>query len=191
MFTFFIIFMFLNNNIFRILVVIAIIIFFTWFQYYNNYIIDKEKTEVSLINYTKNEKSSEESLVYNVFESYINWWKNCDIELAYKIISEKSKEIVHFTCQNYKSEVICYESKDMNVKIKDNKAIIYRVPFSHKVENPVFFIKEDWGRKIEFSKMAFWMTMLWSTCDSWWWWRNQELAQEFCSYFEKWECPDS
>lgn len=139
---------------------------------------------------TDNLMTTDEIEIREIFERYIEGSKNCDIDGAYELISEASKEIVHFTCQNYLAETKCYENQSMAVRTKENIWVIYRTPFSHMVENPVFFIKENGIWKIAFNKMAFGMAMSGSSCDSGWNWINEKLPKEFCSHFPEWECPD-
>jgi hypothetical protein len=128
--------------------------------------------------------------IRKVFEQYIAGGAICDIDGAYELISEASKDIVHFTCQNYQAETRCYENRDMAVRVTGDTGVIYRVPFSHQVENPVFFVRENGEWKIAFSKMAFGMAMSGSTCDSGWSWTNEKLPAEFRGYFPEGECPD-
>ncbi|MFH2027833.1 MAG: hypothetical protein ABIJ08_01725 [Nanoarchaeota archaeon] len=137
------------------------------------------------INYEKKEDSIK---VIRVFEDYIFAGENCNIELAENLISKKSKEIIHFTCENFKAEVECYKNIEYEIKTKDNTAMLYLTPFSHNVENPFFFIKEESKWKIDFYKMANGIAMKGNSCNSGWNWKNDKIKKEFCSYFD--ECPE-
>ena len=74
---------------------------------------------------------------------------------------------------------------------KPEIAVVYLTPFSHGIENPFFFSKENGEWKLDLYRMAFGMAMGGSTCHSGWGWTSQELADEFCSYFPEGECPDN
>ncbi len=125
-----------------------------------------------------------------VFNAYLQAEENCDIELANSIITEKSKEIMHYTCSNMAEERKCHVNKTYKVLIKGDTAIIHFDDFSHKTGWPFFFAKENGEWKIDFYKMANGITMGGSGCDTGWGWRNDEIKQEFCSYFKEGECPE-
>ncbi len=134
--------------------------------------------------------SDEEAKVEKVYLSYLSAGEKCDISLTESIVTERTKEIVHYTCSNMANEVKCYIGRDYEVKVKDNVAVIYLIPFNHKIENPFFFTKEDGSWKVDLYKMSNGLVMSGSTCDSGWGWRSQELADEFCNYFEEGQCLD-
>lgn len=134
--------------------------------------------------------TGEEEAIEKVYSSYLKAGKDCDIDLAYSIITEKSKEIIHYTCSNLENETKCYRGRDYEIIINGDDAVLYLTPFSHQIENPFFFSKENGEWKLNFYKMWAGLVMAGSTCNSGWGWRNQELADEFCDYFEEGQCPD-
>lgn len=170
----------------KIIIGIVIVILIAVAVYYI-FINPKDRNTSFLAN---PEYFSDEEAVTSVYKSYIEAGQNCDIDLANSIITEKSKEIIHYTCSNLKNETKCYIGRDYEIRINGDNAVLYLTPFNHKVENPFFFSKENGEWKINFYKMWSGLYMAGSTCDSGWGWRNQELADEFCSYFEPGECPD-
>ncbi|OYT54950.1 MAG: hypothetical protein B6U72_01105 [Candidatus Altiarchaeales archaeon ex4484_2] len=134
--------------------------------------------------------TNEKEKIINLFNTYLNAGKNCDINLSKSIITEKSKEIVHYTCSNMADEVKCYAGRDFEIHTKQDTAVLYLTPYSHKIENPIFFTKENSEWRIDLYKMSNGLIMVGSTCDSGWGWRDLRLRDEFCSYFPEGECPD-
>ncbi len=125
-----------------------------------------------------------------VFNTYLTAEEKCDINLANSVITEKSKEIMHYTCSNMADERKCHINKTFKVLTKGDTAIIHFDDFSHKTGWPFFFAKENGEWKIDFYKMAFGIAMGGSGCDTGWGWRNEEIKNEFCSYFKEGECPE-
>ena len=70
------------------------------------------------------------------------------------------------------------------------KAIMHFNSFSKKEGWPFFFAKENGEWKIDFNKMSFGIAMGGGGCDTGWSWRNDEIVEEFCGYFEEGECPE-
>ena len=132
----------------------------------------------------------EEEEIENVFNIYLNAGENCDIGLANSVITEKSKEIVRYTCSNMANEVKCYTGRNFEILAKQDIAVLYLIPFSYQIENPIFFIKENGEWKIDLYKMSNGLAMGGSSCDTGWGWRNDEIAEEFCGYFKEGECPE-
>lgn len=124
------------------------------------------------------------------FNAYLRAEEKCNIDLANSIITEKSKEIMHYTCSNMAAERQCHVNKTYKALTKGNTAIIHFDDFSHKTGWPFFFAKENGEWKIDFYKMANGITMGGSGCDTGWGWRNDEIKQEFCSYFKESQCPE-
>ena len=128
-----------------------------------------------------------------VFNAFLEAEKNCDIDLANSVLTEKSKEIMHYTCSNMIAEYECYKDvtdNDYEIYVKNDKAILHFNSFSHKEGWPFFFTKENGEWKIDFYKMAFGISMGGSGCATGWGWRSEEMVEEFCSYFKKGECPE-
>lgn len=125
-----------------------------------------------------------------VFNVYLRAEENCDINLANSLITKKSKEIIHYTCSNMADERKCLLNRTYKVLVKDDTAIIHFDDFSHKTGWPFFFAEENGEWKIDFYKMAHGITMGGSGCDTGWGWRNDEIKNEFCSYFKEGECPE-
>jgi len=152
-------------------------------NYYSNEFTIGEIQEVSLII----------DKIESVFNSFLLAEKNCDIELANSVLTEKSKEVMHYTCSNMSAEYECYKSitdDDFEIYAKSDKAILHFNSFSNKEGWPFFFAKEDGDWKIDFHKMAFGITMGGSGCATGWGWRNEEIVEEFCGFFEDGECPE-
>lgn len=143
---------------------------------------ETKKNEICLIE--ENEK------VRALFNSYISAGKSCNIDLANSLITEKSKEIVRYTCSNMANEIKCYEGRGYEIKVKGDNAILYLTPYSRKIENPFFFTKKNGEWKIDLYKMSNGLVMSGSTCDSGWGWRDLKLQEEFCSFFPDGQCPD-
>ena len=138
------------------------------------------------------EKTDKEK-IENVFMTLLEAEKNCDINLANSVLIEKSKEIMHHTCSNMAAEYKCYKDvtgNDYEIYVENNKAILHFDSFSHKEGWPFFFAKENGEWKIDFHKMALGITMGGSGCATGWGWRNDEIVEEFCGYFEQGECPE-
>ncbi|MCK5123272.1 MAG: hypothetical protein KAQ87_03960 [Candidatus Pacebacteria bacterium] len=135
-------------------------------------------------------KKTDTEKIEDVFMMRLEAQKNCDIELSNSIITEKSKEIIHSTCSNMANERKCYVRKDFKILAKSDTAILYFSPFNHKTGWPFFFAKEDGKWKIDMHKMAFGITMGGSGCATGWSWRDDEIVEEFCGYFEEGECPE-
>lgn len=133
---------------------------------------------------------TDEGQIESIYLAYLKAGQDCDIDEAFSMITEKSKEIIHYTCSNLKNETKCYIGRDHEIKINGDNAVLYLTTFNHKIENPFFFSKENGEWKFNFYKMWAGLVMAGSTCDSGWGWRNNELRQEFCEYFEEGECPD-
>lgn len=138
-----------------------------------------------------NNISTDEQKIKTIFETYLSAEENCNINLANSIITEKSKEIMHYTCSNMAEERKCHINKAYKVLIRGDAAIIYFNDFSRKANWPFFFSKENSEWKIDFYKMAYGIAMGGNGCDADWDWRDQEIKEEFCGYFQKGECPDN
>lgn len=135
--------------------------------------------------------TTEEAEVEQVYLNYLKAGKNCDMDLAYSIITEQSKEIVHFTCSNMANETKCYRDREYEIRVKGDNAVVYLSPFSYNLENPFFLSKENGEWKLNLYKMWAGLVMMGSICDSGWSWRNLELREEFCSYeIEGSKCSD-
>ena len=137
--------------------------------------------------------TDEEEKIESVFNTFLLAEKICDIDLANYIITEKSKEIMHYTCANMATEYECYKNitgDDYKIYAKNDKAILHFDSFSNKEGWPFFFAKEEGEWKIDFHKMAFGISMGGGGCATGWGWRNDEIVEEFCSYFETGKCPD-
>ena len=148
--------------------------------------------EVNLIT-NKTEHQTDEEKIESVFSTLLLAEKNCDIDLENSVITEKSKEIIHPTCSNMAAEYECYKNitkDDYEIYIKNDKAILHFYSFSNKEGWPFFFAKEKDEWKIDFHKMAFGIAMGGSGCATGWGWRNDEIVEEFCGYFEEGECPE-
>ena len=131
--------------------------------------------------------------IENIFMMFLKAEKNCDINLANSILTKRSKEIMHYTCSNMAAEYKCYKDitdNDYAIYIKDNKAILHFNSFGHKEGWPFFFEKENGEWKIDFHKMAFGISMGGGGCATGWGWRNEEIVEEFCSYFKEGKCPE-
>ena len=161
-----------------LVIIIAIVVYSIWGTHDNTF------PEIST------GYSGEEAKVEKVYLTYLSAGEKCDIPLTESIVTERTKEIVHYTCQNMADEVKCYVGRNFEVRVKDDTAVVYLIPFSHKIENPFFFAKENGEWKIDLYKMSNGLVMGGSTCDSGWGWRNEELADEFCNYFEEGKCSD-
>lgn len=135
--------------------------------------------------------TDDEEKIEIVFNTYLLAEEKCNIDLANSVITEKSKEIMHYTCSNMVAERECYAGKTPTIFAKEETAIIYYPPFNHKEGWPLFFARENGEWKIDFYKMAFGIAMGGSGCDTGWSWRNSEIIDEFCSYFLEGECPES
>lgn len=170
----------------KIIIGVVIVILIAVAMYY--IFINSKNNNTSIQGNT--EYSSEEEAVRSVYLTYLSAGENCDIALTESIVTERTKEIVHYTCSNMANEVKCYIGRDYEVKVKNNTAVVYLIPFSHGIENPFFFTKENGEWKVDLYKMAMGLTMMGSICDSGWGWISLELRDEFCSYFEPGECPD-
>ncbi|MFH1447909.1 MAG: hypothetical protein ABIG39_03530 [Candidatus Micrarchaeota archaeon] len=133
----------------------------------------------------------DKSAVIGVFNKNLDAMKNCDIELHNALVTKESLEILHPTCSNMRNERKCYVGKAVSVLVRDDEAVMYFPPFNHKEGWPIFFAKEDGKWKIDYHKMAFGISMGGSGCDTGWSWRNQEIKDDFCSYFEGYVCPDT
>jgi hypothetical protein len=151
------------------------------------------KSHKKINNQTKNNTNiSDDTLAINkVFSDFLSAEARCDIDTAVNLITKKSKKIVNFTCSNMNAERKCYVGRPYKIKHNQNSGVLYILPFSHKIENPFFFTKENGEWKIDLYKMSNGLTMLGSGCDSGWAWSNINLKNEFCSYFNKNECPDN
>lgn len=131
--------------------------------------------------------------IEDVFNAFLEAEKNCDIDLANSVLTEKSKEIMHYTCSNMAAEYKCYKdvgSDDYKIYRKNDKAILHFDSFSNKEGWPFFFAKENGEWKIDFHKMAFGISMGGGGCATGWGWRNEEIVNEFCGYFKEGECPE-
>ncbi|MCK5475170.1 MAG: hypothetical protein KAI71_01125 [Candidatus Pacebacteria bacterium] len=138
-------------------------------------------------------KKTDEEKIKILFGTFLLAEKNCDINLANAVLTEKSKEIMHYTCSNMSAEYKCYKDitdNDYGIYVKNDKAILHFNSFSHKEGWPFFFEKENGEWKIDFHKMAFGISMGGSGCATGWGWRSEEIMKEFCSYFKKGECPE-
>lgn len=138
-------------------------------------------------------KGTDEENIENVFNTFLEAEKNCDIASANSVLTEESREIMNYTCSNMAAEYKCYkdiDSDDYEIYRKNDKAILHFYSFSHKTGWPFFFAKESSKWKIDFHKMAFGIAMGGSGCATGWGWRNEEIVDEFCSYFKEGECPE-
>lgn len=134
--------------------------------------------------------TDDEGKVKAAFNTYLTAEENCDIDLANSVITEKSKEIMHYTCSNMADERKCFVNKAYKVLTKGDTAIVHFDDFSHKTGWPFFFAKENGEWKIDFYKMANGIAMGGSGCDTGWSWRNEEIKKDFCNYFKEGECPE-
>ena len=139
-----------------------------------------------------NQIDNNEEKIKSVFNAYLSAEEKCNINLANSVITEKSKETMHYTCSNMLAESKCYIYKEVmpTISVKNDTAILYFSPFNHKSNWPFFFAKENGEWKIDFYKMAFGIAMGGSGCDTGWGWRNEEIKNEFCGYFKEGECPE-
>lgn len=142
--------------------------------YSNEFIIENRFTSLML---------DEKEKVKSVFNTYLLAEERCDIDLANSVITEKSKEIIRYTCANMADERKCYVDKNINILTKQETAVLYFDIFNHKEGWPFFFAKENGTWKIDFYKMANGIAMGGGGCATGWGWKNKEIIDEFCGYF--------
>lgn len=117
------------------------------------------------------------------YYKYLSAEKQCDKESVNELLTKDSLSVVRLTCANMLSEMKCYENRDYKIAVSGNSGVVYLIPFSQKIENPIFFTKENSIWKVDLKKMSEGLTMSGSSCDSGWSWRNEKLKEEFLNLY--------
>ena len=136
------------------------------------------------------EGAGDVTAITSVFQAKLDAMRDCDIEKANLLITERSKDIIHFTCANMANERECYTGKDTEILVDGNVATLYFPPFNYESGWPFFFAKEAGEWKIDYHTMSFGITMLGGGCDTGWAWRTEETRDTFCDFFPAGECPE-
>jgi hypothetical protein len=136
------------------------------------------------------EPMGDEAEIRWAYLKYLEAEEKCDIELVNELITNKSREIVRWTCSNMKNEMKCYKGRGYEIRYAGESGVVYLTPYSRSIENPFFLTKEDGAWKIDLYRMSNGLAMAGSTCDSGWGWRDDALRNEFCSFFSEDQCPD-